>query len=193
MSFLPTGEREPSTSNYMRFEEGENTFRVLSSAITGWEYWKTVTGDDGKPVRKPFRVTSDVTVDINELEEDPKTGKLQMPRYFWAFVVYNRRDERVQILEITQKKIQRSMRALVANEDWGDPKEYDITVTREGEGFDTEYNVMPKPKKKADSGLLQMATDMNINLSALYKGEDPFEGKKDQEIDPEEIPEFNEE
>ena len=42
MGFLPKNEREPVTSNYMRFEKGENVFRVLSSAIVGMEYWKTV-------------------------------------------------------------------------------------------------------------------------------------------------------
>ena len=35
--FLPSGYKE--VSNYMKFVDGENRFRILSPAIVGWEYW----------------------------------------------------------------------------------------------------------------------------------------------------------
>ena len=47
-NFLPDNYKIPTTSNYMKFAEGKNTFRVLSSAITGWEYFTT----ENKPVRQ---------------------------------------------------------------------------------------------------------------------------------------------
>ena len=172
-NFLPTNYKIPEESNYMRFGQGENIFRVLSSAIVGMEYWKTTKDDSGKEIRRPVRVKMGVSVDINELDKDKK-GELIMPKHFWAFVVWNRNAEKVQILEITQSGIRKKITALINSKAWGDPKEYDITITREGEGWDTEYSVMPNPKEKIDAGIVRLAKDLNINLEALFEGQDPF-------------------
>jgi hypothetical protein len=46
--FFPTADyKVPVTSDYMKFQDGVNTFRVLSSAIIGYEYFNT----ENKPVR----------------------------------------------------------------------------------------------------------------------------------------------
>ena len=190
MTFLPPDYKEPDTSNYMKFEKGENVFRVLSDAITGMEYWK-----ETKEGRKPVRLHTEEEIKIGDLETDDK-GNLKMPKHFWAFVVFNRSSEKIQILEITQATVRRQVNALYNNEKWGDPKEYDITVTREGEGFETEYTVMPNPKEKLDEGVLKLYKDMHINLEALYEGNDPFasQGEKEapkktkEKVDVEDIP-----
>ena len=47
-NFFPTEDyKVPDISNYMKFVEGENPFRVLSSAIVGYVYFTK----DNKPVR----------------------------------------------------------------------------------------------------------------------------------------------
>lgn len=51
--FQDNNYKMPSTDNYMKFKEGENTFRVLSSAITGYEYFNT----ENKPVRSKLPLT----------------------------------------------------------------------------------------------------------------------------------------
>jgi hypothetical protein len=159
MTFLPQNERAPE-GNYMKFIDGENTFRVLSSAVTGFEYW---TKDD-QPVRvktEPVTLPADIQY---------KDGKPTKPKYFWAFVVWNYRAEKKQILNVTQAGIQNDIRALVENKKWGDPKGYDITVNRSGKGFDTEYQVVPNPH----STLTVDPTVDHINLEALFTGNDPF-------------------
>lgn len=187
MGALPEGEKEQSQSNYMSFEQGENTFRILSPIITGLEYWKTVKGEDGKDIRQPFRLRTGEKVPISELETNPKTGDLEMPKYFWAMVVYNRNAEKVQILQITQSTIRTILRNYEKNKKWGDLRNYDITVTREGEGYDTKYTVMADPDKgKVDPGIKRLYEDMEINLEALYEGKDPF---AKQEVDENDIPE----
>ena len=155
--FLPENYKSPE-GNYMKLQDGENTFRVLSSAIVGWEYWNR----DNKPVRseKDFVQTP---ADIRM--EDGKPSSI---KHFWAFLVYNHRAEKQQILEITQSSIQNAIRALVQNPKWGDPKKYDITITRSGSGFDTEYTVMPNPHTELE------IKPINVNLNALYTGGDPF-------------------
>jgi len=68
----------------------------------------------------------------------------------------------------------KAIRNLVNDEDWGDPKNYDLVVTREGEGLETEYSVNPKPKTELDKGIQVFYKDLNINLEALFDGDDPF-------------------
>lgn len=169
MSFLPEGYKEESSSNYMKFQDGTNTFRVLSSAITGILYWKVVEGK-----KTPIRLRPGVSAPISELNDYDESGKLRMPKQFWAFVVYNRKENKIQILELTQVTIKQSVLSLVNNPKWGDPKNYDINVVKEGEKLKTVYTVTPDPKEEVSEEILRQYKDMNINLEALYatKGED---------------------
>lgn len=162
--FLPKDHKEPTTSNYMKFKEGENTFRVMSPAITGYEYWNT----SNKPVRSamPFdEIPEDIKID--------KEGKHKI-NYFWAFVVWNYDVEKLQILEITQKSIRSYMEGLNKNSKWGNPNKYDITVTRSGSGLETEYTTVASPHSPLEKGIVERFEKANINLNALYEGADPF-------------------
>lgn len=166
-NFLPEDYKLPDTSGYMKLKEGENTFRVLSSAIIGYEYWNT----SNKPVRskKPVERTPD---DIR-IEKDGLPSKI---KHFWAFVVWNYEAKAVQILEITQSTIQKGIKALVDNQRWGHPTGYDITITKSGEGFDTEYIVQGNPPlEKIDKDILSAYENKPVNLEALFTGENPFE------------------
>lgn len=150
----------PDTSNYMRFQEGENVFRALSSAVIGYEYFNT----EKKPVRSkeaPDGIPSDI-------------GKDSSVKHFWAFVVYNETAKRIQILEITQKGIMTTMQAYIKNPKWGSPKEYDFIVSKKGSGLDTEYAVSVNPKALIDETIVKKYQDMQIDLTALFEGLDPF-------------------
>lgn len=151
----------PETSDYMKFKtEGAHKFRALSSAIVGYEYFK----DDNKPVRS--RTPFDATPGIK------KNGKIS---HFWAFIVWNYSAKRIQILEIQQKTIQTAMKAYINNPDWGNPKNYDITVSRKGMTVnDTEYTVMPSPHKPLDADIAKKFGEAKINLEALFDDMDPF-------------------
>lgn len=154
----------PNTSNYMKFQDGENNFRVLSSAIIGWEYWNT----EDKPIRS--------RENFDEIPHDIKTDKNgnQKISHFWAFVVWNYEANKVQILELTQKSIMQPIQALIKNPKWGNPKGYDITITRSGSGFDTEYTVMPNPHSDLSPEITSAQLRTKVNLNALYEGADPF-------------------
>ena len=89
--------------------------------------------------------------------------------------VYDCKDEEVKILEITQSSIQNAIFALAEDEDRGNPKEYDIVVTRTGEKLETSYTVTPKPSKPLPQEAQELIEATKINLDALYDGEDPFE------------------
>src|SRR3990167_700487 len=161
-NFFPTEDyKVPTTSNYMKLSEGEHTFRVLSSAIIGWEYFST----ENKPIRSR-----------EQFEERPddlkKDGRIN---HFWAFVVWNYEEKRVQILEITQKSIMQPIQALVKNPKWGNPKGYDISITRKGTGLlDTEYSVIPNPHSEIPEEAANKFMGMDVNLEALYEAKEPF-------------------
>src|SRR3990167_8970995 len=115
MSLLPEGYEVPQKKgNYYKFVEGDNRFRILASPILGYEYWV-----DNKPVRV-------------RMGEKLPLPEAEGAKHFWAMPVWNYEESRVQILEITQKGIKKSIAALSRDEDWGTPLEYDIAVTRTG-------------------------------------------------------------
>jgi len=169
--WLPKDYSEPTNSNYMKFADGENIFRILSKPIMGYEYWKTV-GDTRKPIRKRF----DENIEVSELEADPRTGKPEVPKVFWAMVVYNHELQKIQILEITQATIRRYIADMDNSKLSGDPTGYDISVTRSGEGKETRYTMQRGDKEPIDKKIVEEYKAMNINLDALFDGEDPFAG-----------------
>ena len=186
MSFLPSGFEIPTTSNYMKFEEGDNTFRILGSfvdgtAIMGTEFWVTV---DSK--RKPRRLPMGQPVPVAEIEVNPETNEVDLPKHFWAMPVWNYKDKKVQILEITQKTIQQAIKSLSENPKWGQPQEYDLVVTRIKENGKTSYTVTPDPKEPISDEIAKAYTDITINIKALFKGDDPF--TVNETIDEEDLP-----
>jgi hypothetical protein len=167
MSFLPENYQEPSSvSNFMKFKQGDNLFRVVSNAITGWEYWME---EGGK--KKVIRVKTREEVPAQYLNA---TGR-EKARHFWAFVVYNFKDKEIQMLEATQKSIQSALYTLAKDEDWGDPKEYNILVNRKGEELETEYHVAPKPKSILTEDILEAIENKKYNLENLFIGASIFE------------------
>lgn len=173
MDFLPKNYKVPSSGDkYMKLEKGKNQFRILSNAVLGWEDWR-----DNKPVRYTLENKPDHSI-------DPK----RPIKHFWAFVVYNYNEEKVQILEITQKTIQKALNTMISDEAWGDPRNYDISITREGEGMETEYFSNPIPPKPLSADIKEKYDKTKINLEALFSGEDPFGSSgSNEDIDPETI------
>jgi len=157
MTFLPKGYEKPAgNSNYFKFEEGDNKFRIMSSAIVGFLDW-----DDKKPVRTKEKPTT--------LFNSEKQAK-----HFWAFIVWDYKESKLKIMEITQATIQDSILGLHNDEGWGSPTEYDITILRKGKDIETKYTVIPKPPTPLTDEMTATLKESNINLNALFSGGDPF-------------------
>jgi len=161
-SFLDDSYTAPTAQGgYMKFEQGENKFRILSRPILGWLDWK-----DKKPLR--FRMDAKPNAPIDPAKKI---------KHFWAVAVWNYSKEEVQVLEITQSGLQNSITALSRDEDWGSPLGYDLKVTRTGSGMETEYVINPLPHKPTSKDILEAYANKPINLEALYDGGDPFAKK----------------
>jgi hypothetical protein len=176
MAFLPPGAEAPKeNSNYLKLIEGTIKFRVVSEAIYGYEYWT----EDKKPVRLkqyPKEKPADIRVESNST---------YTIKHFWAFKVLDREDGKVKIFEITQNGVKRDIEALLQDADWGEPTEYDIKITGEGKGLERRYTVNPVPHKPLTAEEKSLVARTEINLQALFKGENPFDPKVEI-IEPEE-------
>lgn len=179
-TFLPKDYEAPQKNNsYLKFEEGANKFRIVSDAITGYEYWT----NDKKPVR--LHEAPKGKPDNVRMNDD---GTSYTVKHFWAFTVLDRSDGLVKILEITQKSIMMDMMSLLENADWGDPKGYDITVSRSGKGLETKYTVQPSPHKELSAEEKSLVARTEIDLNALFEGESPFAREDNAEINLADVP-----
>jgi hypothetical protein len=64
--------------------------------------------------------------------------------------------------------IQKAIGALYRDADWGDPAEYDIEVTRTGEGMDTKYTVVPKPKQPLTADEKALIASCTLDMDKLF-------------------------
>jgi hypothetical protein len=181
MSFLPDNyEKEKKISNYMKFGEGKNRFRIMSPAIIGYVWFEKTKRDDGSESSKPVRVKTAKQVPIEKFKA--KDSRLRA-KYFWAFVIWNYETEQLQILELKQSGLITSLEELVMSEAWGDPQKYDLTVVKRKTGsqpMDVEYSLIPDPPKKMEGGIVQFYNDSNIKLEALFEGKDPFDDSEEE-------------
>ncbi len=164
MTFLdPKYEIPVAPSNYMRFQKGMNRFRILSPAVTGYEYWTK----DNKPMRSKVRwdfIPTDIKLE---------NGQPTAIKHFWAFVVWNYNENLIQILQITQSTIQSSIKAGVDLRK-GNATNNDIGVERKGDGFDTEYTVQFADPSPVLPEIEEAYKAKKIDLEALFEGGDPF-------------------
>jgi hypothetical protein len=161
--FLPDGYELPAGNSFMKFVAGKNKFRILSSLVTGYEYWKT--GEDGKD--RPVR-SKEAPVDTSDGKKNEKSGKVDV-NHFWAVVVYDYATESIRLLEITQKGIQKYILELVNNPDWGAPQGYDIVVTKEGEGLLTKYSTSASPHKAMSPDIIAEYEKSGITAESLFE------------------------
>lgn len=93
--------------------------------------------EDGKPVK--IRVVGEPYVIQTEFKGNPSTR--------FALKFWNQTAKVAQFIMIPKTPLN-ALLALAENvEDWGDPEQYDVTITRNGSGKETEYSVQPSPNK----------------------------------------------
>ena len=107
--------------------------------------------------------------------KDVKSESDDDPKHFWAITVWDYSDEAVKCWEITQTTIHQALTTLANNEAWGDPRQYNISITREGEKLGTTYSIVAEPPISAPPAIaIEKATEAKIDLRELFLGESPF-------------------
>lgn len=143
--------------------EGELRLRFFGAGITGFEAWT----DENKPIRWETK-PSELPANIRQQEG------YQTFKRFLAGVVYDYTSASFKILQITQKTLMDQLFKYMKDEDYGDPTNYDIKISRTGEGKKTEYTLVAAPPKPPTKDIQAAYDELTCNLSALYDGDDPF-------------------
>lgn len=165
MPSIPQGTEIPQSSGqFMKFQEGKNRLRVLSDIVTGFEGWRN---------NKPFR-QEDQICKIKPEQVDLNQNGLPNINYFWAMVVWNYGEKKLQTLEITQKTIMKVLKDLEESSDWGDLKNYDIEIVKSKVGDKTTYTTLGIPPKKVAPEILKAYEETEIDLKKLFIGEYPM-------------------
>lgn len=171
--YEPTEQKSKYTMNSLKKDGDKVKIRIMSDFILGKFVWGT---KDDKPF--PYRVRPNEQIQSGWIGTD-KNGKPNMIKQFLAAVVYNYTNNQTEIFDISKITVIDKLQELEDDEDWGDLKGYDLTLSRSGEGFDTTYSVIPSNKKKYDGKAID-----KVNLELLFSGEDPF--STDEVVVPEE-------
>ncbi|MDQ0316390.1 hypothetical protein [Amorphus orientalis] len=151
----------------MKLEQGDNKFRIMDKPAFGWLAWTIDEEGHNKPLR----------FQMNEKPTDLREFREQKLSHVWMLPVWNFQTKSIQILEVTQKSLQKALEALARNEDWGSPLRYNITIRRQGEKLDTEYFVNPSPHSDAPAEAREawsQTVKNGFDITRLFKGEDPF-------------------
>ncbi len=160
MNFLPSNYEAPkSNGQYMKFVDGDNRIRILSAPILGWEEWT----QDKKPIR--YRMDKKPTVFAMPDRE---------PKHFWTMIVWNYEVQKIQIFQLTQAGIRKSIESFSKDPEWGAPYGYDIKINKQGSELKTKYSVNPSPHKPVGQHVIDAFKAQPINLEALFDNKDPF-------------------
>ena len=156
----------------------EHRFRCFGEGLTGYEGW--ITDEAGK--QKPIRWT--VKPELDDLpaniRKDEKTGAIQEPKRFLSALVWDYQREKFAVLQVSQKSLLNEFMALIADdEDYGDPTNYDIKITRTGDGLQTRYSIKGAQIKSPPAAAVAAFEDEEFfcDLNHLMLGLDPWDPK----------------
>ena len=131
-------------SRWAKLKDGPNTVRILGDGVAGYEWW--------------------INNEVTRVEKATDIPNGQEHKHFWMIPVSIDYGP-TQIWTITQATIQRSIRDLDQNKNWGDAINYDLTITRTGQKLETSYTVVPNPKSP-------MAKSVKTDYEAWVKDPD---------------------
>ena len=171
---LPKNLKIPTSSGqFAKFQDGVNKFRVLSDVVFGWEGWKN---------NKPFRHEGEVCKIKTEQVDLNKNG-LPNINYFWCFIVWNYKEEKVQVLEITQKTIMKVLYEYEQKPEYGDLKGYDVEITKTKDGGDkTTYMTIALPPKALSKEIKEAYEKTEVKLEKIFDGEYPIEEEESDDV-----------
>jgi hypothetical protein len=166
IAFMEEALTEGGSSRYLNLSklEGERRVRFVGEGITGYSAWST----DNKPVRwevRPTEIPENIKPDMNGSRE---------PKKFITGLVWDYEEDEFKILEITQISLIRALAKYQADEDYGDPAEYDLKFNREKKGDKTTYTLIASPPKPLKPDIAKAYENVDCNLHALYEGKDPW-------------------
>tara|TARA_R100000152_G_scaffold20709_1_gene15470 strand:- start:6698 stop:7282 length:585 start_codon:yes stop_codon:yes gene_type:complete len=145
-----------------------------------------VWGETADGSVKPFRFTEEPTPEDIDAEFGPDYSRRlnrdgsapEKPKFATAVPVYNHDTNAVQVLQISQKSINRELDSISQMEDYSNLLEWDFVLGKEGSGLNTEYSLRAVPRKKGSDPSIQEAWEEvqsgGFDITRLLTGGNPF-------------------
>ena len=177
-----------STGGYLtasKLGDGEN-YRVAIVSESPLEYW-TVWGESEEGQKKPFRFTAEPTAqdiedELGEFKQrmNYEGTQLEAPKFGLSFFCFDYADSKIKVFEITQKTLIKKLDEISQDEDYADIHAWDLKFTRTGLKMQTEYGILPSPRKSNSQGEIDAAwsaaQEQGYDLQQLLVGGNPFGG-----------------
>ena len=163
--------------------DGES-YRVAILSEEPLEYF-TVWGESDEGQKKPFRFTSEpapteIEAELGEFKQrmNYEGTELEKPKFGLSFFVFDYADEKVKVFEITQKTLMKELDGISQSEDYEDLHSWDLVFSRKGLKMNTEYKILPGPRKKGMQEKIDAAWSAaegkGYDLQQLLVGGNPF-------------------
>ena len=147
--------------------------------------YHTVWGENSEGQKKPFRFASepspsDIQAELGDFEQrmNFEGTALEKPKFAISFFVFDYQTESIKVLEIGQKGLMKELDALSQSEDYANLHEWDFTISRTGMKLNTEYRIVPGPRKKGfDEKIEEAKSDADskgYDINQLLVGGNPF-------------------
>ena len=159
-------------------------YRIAIVSEDPLEYW-TVWGETDEGQKKPFRFTSepsaeDIESELGDFKQrmNYEGTALEAPKFGLSFFVYDFADGKIKVFEMTQKTLIKELDKLCNDDDYSDIAAWDLKVNRTGLKMNTEYSILPSPRKKGSQELIDKAWSdaqgIGYDLNQLLVGGNPF-------------------
>lgn len=179
MSFIPKDEEHLEKKQpYLvlsKVENGEHKIRILSNPINGWLDWIV------EPPVKPGGKDQWTPVRTVPTDKRPPISAEREPTPFWSMVIWNYNENRLVIWDLTQPSIIKKLKELYRSENFGDPKNYDLIITKtKSHKGKTSYDTLPLPPTPVNERIKAFYEKTPVRLTALYENKDPFKDLVDE-------------
>jgi len=175
-----TGYIEPSAqNNYLKFdEEGSYLFRIITPKTEVVSYFRGFIENpaEGEPKKLILPNNGD-----GLYPSIPKGVKLKVfgtenpIKLVWAVKVFNIDIQKVQVWEVSQASIRKSLFAIGSGKLKNDWTKFDIQITKTGQKTETQYTLITGDTRELTNDELDIINSTPVDLSAIERGEDPFD------------------
>jgi hypothetical protein len=159
-------------------------YRVAIVSEDPLEYF-TVWGETDEGQKKPFRFTSEPNADeiLSELGDfkqrmNYEGTALEAPKFGMSFFVFDFADSKIKVFEMTQKTLIKELDKLCNDDDYSEIAAWDLKINRTGLKMNTEYSILPSPRKKGSQDQIdaawKVAQDQGYDINQLLVGGNPF-------------------
>lgn len=146
---IPSGD-----NNFFKLEEGDNRIRLATKPL------------EVRYHEVPGAKYSTVPCTGDKCEKCASGDKL---KYKYAYIILSRKDKKPYVYE-TPITVFRQIVSYAKDPDYGNPEEYDLTIKKNGEGRNVQYQVVASPKRiPLSKEELESIGKSGLSLETQYK------------------------